>query len=52
MLRDLLIDDIIEGVINVIENPAIEPKIKVNKSTAPYEIYNIGNNNPLNSWIL
>ena len=33
MLRDFtFIDDIIEGVINVIENPAIEPNIKVNKS--------------------
>ena len=29
MLRDFtFIDDIIEGVINVIENPAIEPKNK------------------------
>ena len=51
MLRDFtFIDDIIEGVINVIENPAVEPKnkSKINPTCAPYEIYNIGNNNPVN----
>ena len=50
MLRDFtFIDDIIEGVINVIENPAKTPinKSKANPTCAPYEIYNIGNNNPV-----
>lgn len=50
MLRDFTyIDDIVEGVINVIENPAKAPKnkSKVNPTCAPYEIYNIGNNNPV-----
>lgn len=53
MSRDFTyIDDIIEGIIKVIENPA-----KANKnfdannpnpsiSSAPYQIYNIGNNSP------
>ena len=50
MLRDFTyIDDIIEGVINVIENPAKAPKNKrkANPTCAPYEIFNIGNNNPV-----
>ena len=50
MLRDFtFIDDIIEGVIKVIENPAKAPKnkSKANPTCAPYEIYNIGNNNPV-----
>ena len=50
MIRDFtFIDDIIEGVVKVIENPAKVPKnkSKVNPTCAPYEIYNIGNNNPV-----
>ncbi len=52
MLRDFTyIDDIVEGVIRVIDNPASshpnwdhkDPSI----STAPYKVYNIGNNNPV-----
>lgn len=52
MLRDFTyIDDIVEGVIRVIDNPAKahpdwdhkDPSI----SSAPYKIYNIGNNNPV-----
>lgn len=52
MLRDFTyIDDIVEGVIRVIDNPAIahphwdhkDPSI----SSAPYKVYNIGNNNPV-----
>lgn len=52
MLRDFTyIDDIIEGVIRVIDNPAKahpnwdhkDPSL----STAPYKVYNIGNNNPV-----
>lgn len=54
MLRDFTyIDDIVEGVTRVIDNPALadpdwlgeypEPST----SSAPYQIYNIGNNNPV-----
>ena len=52
MLRDFTyIDDIVEGVIRVIDNPA---SINENfdgtdpsSSSAPYRVYNIGNNNPV-----
>ena len=51
MLRDFTyVDDIVEGVIRVIDNP---PKPNPNwkhepsTSSAPYKIYNIGNNNPV-----
>ena len=50
MLRDFtFIDDIVEGVVRVIENPAKIPqkKSKLNPTKAPYKIYNIGNNNPV-----
>jgi UDP-glucuronate 4-epimerase len=54
MKRDFTyIDDIIQGIINVMDKPA-EPNIEWNgknpdpaSSTAPYRIYNIGNNNPV-----
>jgi len=54
MLRDFTyIDDIVEGVIRVIDNPA-QPdptwsgkNMRVSTSSAPYKIYNIGNNNPV-----
>jgi len=54
MSRDFTyIDDIVEGVIKVIDNPA-EPNEKWNakdpdiaSSSAPYRLYNIGNNAPL-----
>ncbi len=40
MLRDFTyIDDIIEGVVRVIDNPRT--------TTSPYKVYNIGNNNPV-----
>lgn len=40
MLRDFTyIDDIVEGVIRVIDNPRT--------TTPPYKVYNIGNNNPV-----
>ncbi len=55
MLRDFTyIDDIVEGVIRVIDNPAKKDNSwsgkdgKVSTSSAPYKIYNIGNNNPVN----
>jgi UDP-glucuronate 4-epimerase len=40
MLRDFTyIDDIVEGIVRVIDNPI--------SLTVPYKIYNIGNNNPV-----
>ena len=54
MLRDFTyIDDIVEGVIRVIDNPAKKDESwngktgQVSSSSAPYKIYNIGNNNPV-----
>ena len=51
MQRDFTyIDDIVEGVIRVTDNPpkgVSENKINPSNSTAPYKIYNIGNNNPV-----
>jgi UDP-glucuronate 4-epimerase len=54
MLRDFTyIDDIVQGVLRVIDNPAKTNKNWNNKSCdtstslAPYKIYNIGNNNPV-----
>ncbi len=54
MLRDFTyIDDIVEGIIRVIENPAKKDEDwngktgEVSTSSAPYKIYNIGNNNPV-----
>ncbi len=53
MIRDFTyIDDVIKGVISVIDNPA-EGSIEFDKnpspdfSSSPYKIYNIGNNNPV-----
>ncbi|MBS1526480.1 MAG: NAD-dependent epimerase [Bacteroidetes bacterium] len=54
MKRDFTyIDDIVTGIINVMNHPA-EPdpnwnpaKPDPSRSTAPYRIYNIGNNNPV-----
>ena len=52
MLRDFTyIDDIVEGVIRIIDNPA-KPNLSWDKkeastSSAPYKVYNIGNNNPV-----
>ncbi|MEA1955438.1 MAG: NAD-dependent epimerase [Campylobacterota bacterium] len=54
MLRDFTyIDDIVEGVIRVIDNPAKKDENwngvdgRVSTSSAPYKVYNIGNNNPV-----
>jgi len=54
MLRDFTyIDDIVEGVVRVIDNPAsADPDWtgsapNPGSSSAPYRIYNIGNNNPV-----
>ena len=46
MIRDFTyVDDIVEGVVRVIKNPA--QKATTNPSNAPYRVYNIGNNNPV-----
>lgn len=54
MLRDFTyVDDVVEGVMRVIDNPAkIDPTWNAQISTpqsssAPYRIYNIGNNSPV-----
>ncbi|MGL1890200.1 MAG: NAD-dependent epimerase [Spirochaetaceae bacterium] len=54
MLRDFTyIDDIVEGILRVIKNPAKKDEKwtgdnrKSSTSSAPYKIYNIGNNNPV-----
>ena len=53
MVRDFTyIDDIIKGIINVVENPAKKNKNwnrkpEPSSSIANYKIYNIGNNNPV-----
>ena len=54
MLRDFTyVDDIVEGVSRVIDNPA-EPNLDwlgtqpdPSTSSAPYKVYNIGNNHPI-----
>jgi UDP-glucuronate 4-epimerase len=53
MQRDFTyIDDIVEGVVRVIDKPA-KPSIDFatnpspDRSSAPYRIYNIGNNHPI-----
>jgi UDP-glucuronate 4-epimerase len=55
MERDFtFIDDIVEGIVRVIDNPPSgnpdwNPKSpEADSSTAPYKIYNIGNNAPVN----
>jgi UDP-glucuronate 4-epimerase len=54
MLRDFTyIDDIVEGVLRVIDNPAQSNPLwtglnpNPGSSSAPYKLYNIGNNNPV-----
>lgn len=51
MIRDFTyIDDIITGIIRVIDKPAAENKLwtgDTSSSSAPYKVYNIGNNNPV-----
>lgn len=51
MVRDFTyIDDIITGIIRVIDNPAAADKHwtgQASSSLAPYKVYNIGNNNPV-----
>ena len=54
MLRDFTyIDDIIEGIVKIIpsipirQSPSINNKENISKSSAPWSIINIGNNNPV-----
>lgn len=54
MLRDFTyVDDIVEGIVRVIDNPAQSDigwsgkNPNPHSSKAPYKIYNIGNNNPV-----
>ena len=48
------IDDIVNGIIKVIDNPAVPNSNwdsfnpDPSSSSAPYRVYNIGNNNPVN----
>lgn len=54
MSRDFTyIDDIVDGIIKVIDNPArpieeAEKNLPPQHSTSPYRLYNIGNNAPVN----
>lgn len=51
MRRDFTyIDDIIEGILRLLDKiPEVNPSSKTaTKTFAPYKIYNIGNNNPIN----
>ena len=48
MMRDFTyIDDIVEGVIRVINHPPQQELNKTAGNLAPYKIYNIGNNKPV-----
>ena len=48
MKRDFTyIDDIVEGIIRVINQPPTQNINKFSASKSPYKIYNIGNNNPV-----
>tara|TARA_B100000212_G_scaffold337593_1_gene312707 strand:- start:1241 stop:2251 length:1011 start_codon:yes stop_codon:yes gene_type:complete len=48
MKRDFTyIDDIVSGMVSLINSPPIENSFDSTYSTAPYKIYNIGNNNPV-----
>ncbi len=48
MLRDFTyIDDIVEGVIRVLDQPPSPGAVNHPGTTAPYRLYNIGNNTPV-----
>ncbi len=48
MKRDFTyIDDIIEGIIRVLDNIPQSVSSQTSQASAPYKIYNIGNNNPI-----
>ena len=47
MLRDFTyIDDIVEGVIRVLDKPPTEQTVASTSTGAPYRLFNIGNNQP------
>ncbi len=47
MLRDFTyIDDIVEGVIRVLDKPPEKPAMPNTSTSAPYRLFNIGNNQP------
>jgi UDP-glucuronate 4-epimerase len=48
MKRDFTyIDDIVEGILRLIDKKPMPLSDKVTNSQAPFKIYNIGNNNPV-----
>jgi UDP-glucuronate 4-epimerase len=48
MQRDFTyIDDIIEGILRIIPKPPNVQKSETSSAVAPYKVYNIGNNNPI-----
>ena len=48
MQRDFTyIDDIVEGVLRVMDRIPSQQKSKITNSNAPYKVYNIGNNQPV-----
>lgn len=48
MQRDFTyIDDVIEAILGIIDKPALAQQSVVTKSTAPYVVYNVGNNRPI-----
>ncbi|MGY6529666.1 MAG: NAD-dependent epimerase [Cyanobacterium sp.] len=48
MERDFTyIDDVVEGMIRLIDSPPINKEDSLQSQTAPYKLYNIGNNQPV-----
>jgi len=48
MKRDFTyIDDIVDGILRVMSKPPSLKSISTSKASAPFEIYNIGNNDPI-----
>ena len=48
MLRDFTyIDDIIDGIINIVQKKPKPIKSNISNANAPFRIFNIGNNNPV-----
>ena len=51
MKRDFTyIDDIVDGVIRVVDCPPLPNKNAYSAANPPYKLYNIGNNNPVTLW--
>ena len=48
-MRDFTyIDDIVEGLVNVMKSGKLDEKDKINESSNYWKVYNIGNSNPVN----